>query len=56
MRLRVLEKASEILVDINHQEVLGITSCFDNYLEDNPIGHCSEKIKQQAYLLTLMLD
>ena len=39
-QLTFLEKSSEILVDINNQNVLDIESCSDNGLEGIPIGCC----------------
>ena len=56
-QLTLLEKASENLVDINHKNVLDIVSCF----ADNLGGYSYralwwKKIKQQAYLLALILN
>ena len=39
-KFTLLEKYSEILVDINHQNVLDVVSYFADYLDGIPIGSC----------------
>ena len=39
-KFTLLLKASEILVDINHQNVLDVASCFADDLGGIPIGRC----------------